>query len=296
MWGAGVFISTITPQVFAPGVKGSLNYFFSNSSPTVRAVGIFTNTTGATQTITAGFGGNLGSDSDTTIQAKTTGGSTLNLAGDHFVISNDGATNHDPTITHVWSGPGGATATDGQFVNGNDRVGEEWTLTLAPGQTEELMWFDSLNDNLAAALAGVGVFANGGTLFNAGLLAGLSPADLAAIQNWVIRAGPLLQNTAGVPTNADFIVIGPVNTGGGNNTVSTLTFAQGSSLTIFNTLTVTSGPVNLVGGATINLSNASLAVNQLNILLGGLLEGNGSYHRQRSQRRHDQSWKFAGAH
>jgi len=57
--------------------------------------------------------------------------------------------------------------------------------------------------------------------------------------------GPLLQNSAPVliPTFADFFVEGAVTTGNPNesNTINSLNFANGSSLEVFNNLTVTSG-------------------------------------------------------
>ncbi len=91
--------------------------------------------------------------------------------------------------------------------------------------------------------------------------------------------GPIIQNSApvGVLTTADFIVDGAVQTAGPteNNTVNSLTFLPGSSLQIFSTLFVTSGPVNLVPTASIHL-DGTLSASQLNVLFGGLLNGNGT--------------------
>jgi outer membrane autotransporter protein len=109
----------------------------------------------------------------------------------------------------------------------------------------------------------------------------LNPAS--SVQLTILGAtatGPIIQNSApvGIPTFADFLVDGPVTTGTPteSNTVNSLTFSPGSSLTIFNTLTVTTGPVNLVTGSSIDLEQASLGVNQLNVLSGGFLGGNGT--------------------
>ena len=104
-------------------------------------------------------------------------------------------------------------------------------------------------------------------------------ADSFIVNIAVNNTGPLLQNSApvNIPTTADFIVNGPVQTGGpmDNNTVHTLTFLPGSSLHIYNNLFVTLGPVILPGGASITL-DGSLTVNQLQLLFGSLLNGNGS--------------------
>lgn len=95
----------------------------------------------------------------------------------------------------------------------------------------------------------------------------------------VLNSGPLLQNSSpvGIPTEADFIVDGPVQTGSPteDNTVNSLTFLPGSSLKIYNTLNVTTGPVNVVDTSSIDLQG-TLATSQVNILSGGLLSGNGT--------------------
>ena len=108
----------------------------------------------------------------------------------------------------------------------------------------------------------------------------LNPTSLQFSVTGVTMTGPLLQNSApvGVPTFADFIVNGPVTTGGlaESNTVNTLTFSPDSSLKIFNVLHVTTSPVNLVRNSSIDLENATLDVQQLNILPGGFLGGNGN--------------------
>ena len=95
----------------------------------------------------------------------------------------------------------------------------------------------------------------------------------------VTTSGPIIQNSApvGTPTVADFIVNGPVTTGGAteNNLIHTLTFTPGSSLLIHNTLTVTQGPVTLVGGSSITL-DGSLVTNELLLFFGSLLNGSGS--------------------
>jgi outer membrane autotransporter protein len=64
--------------------------------------------------------------------------------------------------------------------------------------------------------------------------------------------GSLIQNSGGsnIPTFADFTLNGTVQTGGpsDNNTINSLIFQSGSSLRIFNTLTVTSGNLSVTGG------------------------------------------------
>ncbi len=77
--------------------------------------------------------------------------------------------------------------------------------------------------------------------------------------------GPVLQNSAPVntPTNADFTVTGPVRTGNPDesNTINSLRFSPGSSLTIFNNLTVTSGELNALAGDSLVTGDTVVAPN-----------------------------------
>ena len=79
--------------------------------------------------------------------------------------------------------------------------------------------------------------------------------------------GPLPQNS-GISALTEFIVNGPVvigHSGGISYVVKSLSFQPGSSLTIYNKLTVTQGPVNLMDGSSIHL-NGTLSASQLNVL------------------------------
>lgn len=67
-------------------------------------------------------------------------------------------------------------------------------------------------------------------------------------------AAPLLQNSnSQIPTTSNFIVISNVQTGGvsENNVVNSLTFADGSTLNVLNTLNVSTGNLNVPAGAAI---------------------------------------------
>ena len=87
----------------------------------------------------------------------------------------------------MFFGPGGTAASYGIWAN---IAGEQWDLTLAPGQTQNLMWFIQFNDSLAGAQAGTSTFDNLNTLNSAGLLAGLSPNDLGNTVNWAAASVP----------------------------------------------------------------------------------------------------------
>jgi len=73
-----------------------------------------------------------------------------------------------------------------------------------------------------------------------------------SLYNGGVISGPVLQNSApvGIPTMADFLVNGSVITGSAteSNIINSLIFNPASILQIFNTLTVTSGELNVGSG------------------------------------------------
>jgi len=97
-------------------------------------------------------------------------------------------------------------------------------------------------------------------------------------------SGPVIQNAAPVntPKIADFTIIGPVTTGGplDNNTINSLLFTPGGTLTIFNILTVTSGSVTTTGGTNSITGGALFGPNGLHfdvfgdLFIGSTLIGN----------------------
>ncbi len=186
---AGTFLNTISP-VSIGGINTSLDYFMSASSPTVRVFGTFTNTTGNPLSAEIAYGGDLGCDDDCTIEDSSTGDNAFQSALDRWFITSDGPVDSDPFLTFVRFGPGGQLASSTPAVpsedfHGNvDLFGDIWTLSLDPGETKSLMWFANFNDSLAAAQAGTPVFNDLSTLGAAGLLAGLSPTQIAGTANW----------------------------------------------------------------------------------------------------------------
>lgn len=187
--GAGTFLNTITP-VNIGGINTSLDYFMSAASPTLRVFGTFTNTTANLLSAEIAYGGNLGCDDDCTIEDSSTGDNTFQSALDRWFITSDGPSDSDPFLTFVRFGPGGQLASSTPAVPSEvfntytDSFGDIWTLSLDPGETKSLMWFVNFNDSLAAAQAGTPVFDDLSTLGAAGLLAGLSPTQIAGTANW----------------------------------------------------------------------------------------------------------------
>ncbi len=187
----GVFLNTITPMDIG-GISTTYNYYMTENR-TVRAVGSFTNTTVASANAKVIFGGNLGSDSATTIFATSSGDLVYSPTIDTFYVS--GQTNgSDAFQTNYLFAAGSNAPTFG-------RVGGTWggnggfnsigyDLTIAAGETKSLMWFVQFSETATAATADVGNFTDLATLDAAGLLAGLSQSDVDRIDNWQPRTIP----------------------------------------------------------------------------------------------------------
>lgn len=93
--------------------------------------------------------------------------------------------------------------------------------------------------------------------FSGNALLGIAPTfrvvgDALIVEFLGAVSGPILQNSAPfyTPLNADFVVSGPVRTGGPteNNSVSSLTFRPGGILRVFNTLLVQRGIFDVAAG------------------------------------------------
>ncbi|NCQ92422.1 MAG: hypothetical protein GPI94_17385 [Microcystis aeruginosa LG13-03] len=103
--GAGTFVNTISP-VNLGGINTSLDYFMSASRPTLRVFGTFTNTTANPLSAEIAYGGNLGCDSNCTIEDSSTGDNAFQSALDRWFINSDSPSNSDPFLTFVRFRPG----------------------------------------------------------------------------------------------------------------------------------------------------------------------------------------------
>lgn len=127
------------------------------------------------------------------------------------------------------------------FTNGGS--GGSIVLTIEPtvGDTYTLVQFgqtDFAETDFSLAFINPAVQFNGKFTLTSAMNGELIVKILSAT-----AGGPVIDNggSTGVPTTANFVVDNQVTTSGGNNTVQSLAFMDGSSLTVFNTLTVTSG-------------------------------------------------------
>ena len=102
----GIFVSSLSALDIG-GIDTTLDYFTDGSSSTLRVLASLTNTTAGALTPDVLYGGNLGSDEDTQIEASSSGDAAFQQA-DRWFISRDGSTavGDDPVLTFVRYGEG----------------------------------------------------------------------------------------------------------------------------------------------------------------------------------------------
>lgn len=189
--GDGSFVTTLTPLNIG-GIDTSLDYFMDNSSSTLRVLATFTNTTASSQSVEVLYGGNVGADEDTRLEATSSGDSTFQQA-DRWLISSDGGLG-DPVLTFVRYGSGTVEAASDTLAvlgtptgtNDPDYFTDVWNLNIDAFATESLMWFVQFNFDATSAQAGTGVFDDLTSLSAFGLLAAVNGGeiDTSNIVNW----------------------------------------------------------------------------------------------------------------
>jgi len=187
-------------------------------------------------------GGNFSPGGAGAIQSISVNGLALNGGG---LIFDLGAGVSD----QITIGAGAASLTSATSFFFNDAGFVNGTFTLLSGDSVA-----SLNIGLLgftsniAGLSGRFAIVNGQLIFRASSSAPVT--------------GPVLENSPPVntPTTANFLVQGPVRTGSltQNNIVNSLTFASGSSLEIFNILTVTSGAFDVQAGTPVSVNGGTV--------------------------------------
>jgi len=182
-----------------PGVDAQLEYFFDPNRNVVRGLYTLTNTTGAAITTSALVMGNYGSDSDTTVQATSSGDLVVTDA-DMWVVSNDSgvagddsAAGSDPTATVASYGTGASVMPKTVITVGSpaggasgevDNYGYRYDMTIPAGATCRVMLFNEMSTSIADAEAGAADFESLTAADAAGLLSGIGPNQQATIVNY----------------------------------------------------------------------------------------------------------------
>ncbi len=181
------------------------DYTVATALPTnaVRWYDSFTNNTSDEITANIAFGGNPGSDNNTTILGS----------GDGYIVTGQGATSGqsvDPVILHIYGNKTDAMTT--HFVAGNQHPYILYPLTVAAGQTVSILNFDLLygstgrgadSDGSIYAADAAAALAEGELFINSPVLDGLTLEQIATIINWNINTDGQLA-AAGAASNLSF--------------------------------------------------------------------------------------------
>lgn len=155
-----------------------------------RWLNVFTNTGSSPITFNAIASNNMGSDSNTTISATSSGDTTATIA-DLWVASFQnfsGTTSSDPRLAHVFGGPGAPVSVSTlNFVNGDDNPYWAYPLTLAPGETRIIASFVTGQPSRAAAAAKATQLVNFGSTQSACM----TPAEVTQVANFAAGPAPL---------------------------------------------------------------------------------------------------------
>ncbi len=149
----------------------------------VRYLNVLTNPTGADITVSVEYDTNLGSDSNTTIVATTSGDIIADLADSWAVTNGD---SRDPIVSHIWDGLGAMDTVDVLFLSapGDDDVDWTWdSVTVAPGETKIYMTVGIMSSTSENAVVEVNAAYNQQLpqlTFN------MTDDDLNMLQNWLI--------------------------------------------------------------------------------------------------------------
>ena len=179
------------------GLEVRLLYFFHPSDPVVRTLALFRNPSAADIAATVRYGGDLGSDAETAVQATASGDLSISEA-DRWTITDDDPLTGDPANTIVFYGPGSpetaptSITTPTAVIMGpqpetdliSDNIVANFDITVPAGDAVSLMWFGQVNGSSTGAIAEVERYNSMYSLYMNDYLTGLSAKDLATVANW----------------------------------------------------------------------------------------------------------------
>jgi hypothetical protein len=204
--GTGQFDYTGTTATSATvatgGLQTTVQYYFAPGAPVVRALYRFSNPGASAVAANVVIGSNLGSDGGTIVESTQSGNAIVENT-DRWIVTSDAAPFADPPILWVRFGAGapvGVTASPQIPGPSNGLFADRYSLSVPAGGTRSIMVFARLNNDAVSAAAAAPAFADLGTLQTAGLLAGLTQADLSQLANWA-PAAPTGTAPTAVPTH-----------------------------------------------------------------------------------------------
>ena len=177
----GLWRDLANPPALAAGLRVWRKVFVPTDDVFARWLEIFDNPTGADITFTARIQSNLGSNSQTTLVADSSGNNVLRSDDDWFVTddANDGGA--DPTLAFAFSGPfARIQPKEIRVLPPSDFIYYDFEITVPAGGRRIVMHFAAQNPNRADALVrAAALSALGGSA-----LSGLSADEQADIVNF----------------------------------------------------------------------------------------------------------------
>lgn len=169
------------------GLYVSKSYYFSPTTPIVRAIFKIRNPSATPQSVKVGIFSNFGSDNDTRLDTCSTGNSSLSNNDRWFVTTDLPGSGSDPINTSVRFGPGTIASTPVFGVMpemGSDDFLDTVAVTVPANAYKLIMTFSRMDTTLEAARFNTATFNDITGLQAANLLAGLTQAEMDQVVNW----------------------------------------------------------------------------------------------------------------
>jgi hypothetical protein len=193
----GLVVTSDTDELLKD-IDAQVQYRFFDDRAVVRAMFTVTNRRAAEVTLPLVVFGNLGSDGTTMIQATSSGDAAVD-AGDLWSISNqmafgeNPADDNDPNVTTAVHGAGAPVPAIPLVRLGKGHKEDyafQYNVTIPAGGTVRVLAFHELTMKLGNARHGARDFETLETLAAAGLLEGLTEADLLEVVNYAPLTPP----------------------------------------------------------------------------------------------------------
>jgi hypothetical protein len=195
------------------GLTASLRYDVLTTESTARVLLTLTNSgtptggvRGGTISVPVDYATNFGSDGSTQIRGSSSGDTSFTIA-DRWLVTSDTSDSDPVNTTVIWGGtpqvpPQSVSST---VFNCADTPGAlaRFQVSVAPGATVRLMFFQRLSDTTPNALAAAPDFDNVTT--GSPLLAGLTPGEFASVVNWNLGPPPV---AVSVPVGQGWTLLG----------------------------------------------------------------------------------------
>ena len=203
------------------GLNVSSQYHMFTDKRVIRIIHTIENPTGATINSRVAIGGNLGSDSTTYVQNTSNSNQTVEI-GDTWVITHDasvfgGEATEDPILTHVVGSSSGTVAiplripgtpiqppskSNNKSINGRpginlDSISFGYDLIVPAGETQQVVWFTHLGQNIGGANAALPDFSDSAAAIAAGLYSNLPAGMSNTGVNW--GSAPIAVGPAPIP-------------------------------------------------------------------------------------------------